>query len=66
VDALAALTFRAPMDTYVQRMAWLAEWEGRLPAGLCHDPVSAPAPDHERRELIAAVKKIVGAVPSGR
>lgn len=66
VDALAALTFRAPMDTYVQRMAWLAEWEGRLPAELCHDPVSAPDFEYERRELVAAVEKIVGAVPSGR
>jgi 4-hydroxy-tetrahydrodipicolinate synthase len=66
VDALAALTFKAPMDTYVQRMAWLASWEGRLPAELCHDPVSAPTPEHERRELIAAVEKVVGAVQSGR
>ncbi|MET0132748.1 MAG: dihydrodipicolinate synthase family protein [Kibdelosporangium sp.] len=66
VDALAALTFKAPMDTYVQRMAWLAAWEGRLPAGLCHDPVSAPASPNERRELIAAVAEIVGAVPAGR
>jgi 4-hydroxy-tetrahydrodipicolinate synthase len=66
VDVLAALTFKAPMDTYVQRMAWLAEWEGRLPARLCHDPVSASTPADERRELIAAVAKIVGAVPAGR
>jgi 4-hydroxy-tetrahydrodipicolinate synthase len=76
VDALAALTFKAPMDTYVQRMAWLAGWEGRLPANLCHDPMSAPSSSRERRELIAAVEKIavekavvrksVGAVASGR
>jgi 4-hydroxy-tetrahydrodipicolinate synthase len=38
-DALGAAVFRAPVDTYVQRMAWLAAWEGRLPRGLCHDPM---------------------------
>jgi 4-hydroxy-tetrahydrodipicolinate synthase len=38
-DALGALVFRSPVDTYVQRMAWLAAWEGRLPRDLCHDPM---------------------------
>jgi 4-hydroxy-tetrahydrodipicolinate synthase len=66
LDALAALVFRSPVDAYVQRMAWLAAWEGRLPAALCHDPVSAPAPDRERRLLLAEVEKILDAVPSSR
>jgi 4-hydroxy-tetrahydrodipicolinate synthase len=69
LDAVAALVFRSPMDTYVRRMAWLADWEGRLPAALCHDPVSPPSPEHERPLLIAEVEKIlarVDAVPSGR
>jgi 4-hydroxy-tetrahydrodipicolinate synthase len=69
LDALAALVFRSPVDAYVQRMAWLAAWEGRLPAALCHDPVSPPAPERERRLLLAEVEKIlarVDAVPSSR
>jgi 4-hydroxy-tetrahydrodipicolinate synthase len=64
VDALAALVFRAPVDRYVQRMAWLAAWEGRLPESLCHDPGSAGT--EEREALVAAVQEIVDVVPSGR
>ncbi len=64
-DALGALVFRPPVDTYVQRMAWLAAWEGRLPAELCHDPVSPPAGEEERLALVAAVEALV-AVPSTR
>lgn len=63
-DALGALVFRAPVDAYVQRMAWLAAWEGRLPASLCHDPLSGPS-EEERRALVAAVEALV-AVPSTR
>jgi 4-hydroxy-tetrahydrodipicolinate synthase len=60
-DELGALVFRAPVDTYVQRMAWLAAWEGRLPAALCHDPLSVPAED-ERQALVAAVSALVPAL----
>lgn len=38
LDRLAALVFRAPMEGYVQRMTWVAEWEGLLPGGVCTDP----------------------------
>lgn len=59
-DALATLVFRSPVDTYVQRMAWLAAWEGRLPRGLCHDPVGTTE-DEDR--FLAQAERILGAVP---
>lgn len=55
VDALAAQAFRAPVDRYVQRMAWLAEWEGRLPGELCHDPIADPAQLPEKAAFLATV-----------
>jgi 4-hydroxy-tetrahydrodipicolinate synthase len=56
LDALAALAFREPVDGYVQRMAWLAAWEGRLPRNLCHDPVSTRPAEDEERFLRAAAE----------
>ncbi len=55
-DALGALVFRAPVDTYVQRMAWLAAWEGRLPRSLCHDPMGTT---EDEGRFLAAAKEIV-------
>jgi 4-hydroxy-tetrahydrodipicolinate synthase len=55
-DALGALVFRSPVDTYVQRMAWLAAWEGRLPRDLCHDPMGTTE-DEDR--FLGAVLDIV-------
>jgi 4-hydroxy-tetrahydrodipicolinate synthase len=60
-DALGALVFRSPVDTYVQRMAWLAGWEGRLPRELCHDPVGTTE-DEDR--FLAEAERILGAVPA--
>jgi 4-hydroxy-tetrahydrodipicolinate synthase len=51
VDALGAVAFAPPVDTYVQRMAWLAGWEGRLPKELCHDPLSTTTPAQQQRFL---------------
>ncbi len=51
VDALGAVAFAPPVDTYVQRMAWLAAWEQRLPKDLCHDPLSTTTPAQEQRFL---------------
>jgi 4-hydroxy-tetrahydrodipicolinate synthase len=60
-DALGALVFRSPVDTYVQRMAWLAAWEGRLPRDLCHDPVGTT---EDEGRFLAAAERILGAVPA--
>ena len=62
VDALAAQVFRAPVDRYVQRMAWLAAGEGRLPADLCHDPLADPAMLSEKEAFLRAVNHLVPAV----
>lgn len=59
VDALAAQVFQAPVDRYVQRMAWLAAWEGRLPAELCHDPVADPAMLPEKDAFLARVADLL-------
>ena len=65
LDALAALVFRSPVDSYVQRMAWLAAWEGRLPRNLCHDPVSVPSTEDEA-EFLGAVARILDTVVARR
>jgi 4-hydroxy-tetrahydrodipicolinate synthase len=58
LDRLAALVFRAPMEGYVQRMAWIAGWEGILDPAWCHDPFGpAPAPG-ARDELLRAVERL--------
>lgn len=54
LDRLAAVTFRAPMDGYVQRMLWVAEREGILPARSAFDPYGVPLPAGERAEVHAA------------
>lgn len=54
LDALAAATFTSPVDGYVQRMLWIAEREGIVPAGSAHDPDSGPLPDGERDRVLAA------------
>lgn len=52
LDALARLTFREPMEGYVQRMAWVAAWQGILPVEVAIDPFGPPLPEAERRRLV--------------
>ncbi|MET8796887.1 dihydrodipicolinate synthase family protein [Nocardia sp. NPDC004568] len=52
LDALAAATFREPMDGYVQRMAWIAGAEGSLPGELLTDPYAPALPDDERERVL--------------
>lgn len=52
LDALARLTFREPMEGYVQRMAWVAAWQGILPAKVAVDPFGPPLPDAEQQCLV--------------
>jgi 4-hydroxy-tetrahydrodipicolinate synthase len=58
LDALAQLTFREPMEGYVQRMAWTAQWEGIMPASAAHDPYGPPLPASEREELWKALDSL--------
>lgn len=55
-DALGARVFRSPVDTYVQRMAWLAAWEGRLPRSVCHDPMGTT---EDESRFLASVSDIL-------
>ncbi|MET8990176.1 dihydrodipicolinate synthase family protein [Nonomuraea wenchangensis] len=55
LDRLAAATFTAPMEGYVQRMAWLAAAEGLVPEEHAHDPYGPALPDGERAKVLAAV-----------
>lgn len=66
LDALGAVAFAPPVDTYVQRMAWLAGWEGRLPKALCHDPASTTTPAQEQRFLAAVAALLTQSVPAVR
>ncbi|TWD73213.1 4-hydroxy-tetrahydrodipicolinate synthase [Kribbella amoyensis] len=58
LDQLAALVFRAPMEGYVQRMAWIAAWEGILDPEFCHDPYGPPSDPAERDELLRAMDRL--------
>lgn len=65
-DALARLTFRAPMEAYVQRMAWVAAWQGILPDEVAVDPfgpyaqspAALPPAASERSRLLAALTRL--------
>ncbi|MEV0389092.1 dihydrodipicolinate synthase family protein [Nonomuraea sp. NPDC050643] len=54
LDRLAAATFTAPMEGYVQRMLWLAAEEGLIPESHACDPYGPALPDGERATVIAA------------
>lgn len=58
LDLFAQLVFRDPMDGYVQRMAWTAEWQGLLPAHLCHDPFAPPMIAAERDPFMASLNRL--------
>jgi 4-hydroxy-tetrahydrodipicolinate synthase len=58
LDTLAGLTFREPMEGYVQRMAWAAEWQGILPGELANDPFGPACDPSEREALRAALSEL--------
>lgn len=55
LDRFAAVTFRAPIEGYVQRMLWAAAAEGLIPDGAAHDPYGPPLPAGERAAVIAGL-----------
>ncbi len=58
LDALAQLTFREPMEGYVQRMAWVAAWQGILPRDVAFDPFGPALPGGERDRLVSALDQL--------
>ncbi len=59
LDELARVTFREPFDGYVQRMAWIAADEGRIPWEYAVDPARpAGLLDTERDEVIATARSL--------
>ncbi|RJL32242.1 dihydrodipicolinate synthase family protein [Bailinhaonella thermotolerans] len=55
LDALAAVTFTAPMEGYVRRMLWLAAAEGLIPETHAHDPFGPPLGEREHAALAAVL-----------
>ena len=56
LDRFAAATFYAPIEGYVQRMLWAAEWEGLVPAAAAHDPYGPALPQGERDLVIRCLE----------
>jgi 4-hydroxy-tetrahydrodipicolinate synthase len=51
LDRFAAVTFCDPMDAYIQRMLWAAEWQGVLPREATYDPWSPALPTGAKEDL---------------
>jgi 4-hydroxy-tetrahydrodipicolinate synthase len=58
LDRFAAATFYAPIEGYVQRMLWAAEWEGLVPAEAAHDPYGPDLPPSERDLVIRYLEEL--------
>jgi 4-hydroxy-tetrahydrodipicolinate synthase len=58
LDRFAAATFYAPIEGYVQRMLWAAEWEGLLPSEAAHDPHGPGLPASERDVVIRCLEEL--------
>lgn len=61
LDRLAAATFREPLEGYVQRMAWVAEWQGILPPEYAVDPHGPALPPEEKADLLLRCGLAAGA-----
>ncbi|MFC6160777.1 dihydrodipicolinate synthase family protein [Kribbella jiaozuonensis] len=58
LDRFAAATFYAPIEGYVQRMLWAAEWEGLVPAEAAHDPYGPDLPPGERDLVVRCLEEL--------
>jgi 4-hydroxy-tetrahydrodipicolinate synthase len=63
LDRFAAVTFRAPIEGYVQRMLWAAAWEGLIPEELAHDPWGPPLPASERTAIERTLAELTAPAP---
>ncbi|MBO0746274.1 MAG: dihydrodipicolinate synthase family protein, partial [Candidatus Dormibacteraeota bacterium] len=66
LDRLAAVTFKAPIEGYIQRMLWAAAWEGLIPEESAHDPYGPPLPGHERAAVERVLESLAPALPRSR
>lgn len=58
VDRLARAVFRAPMEGYVQRMLWLAAYEGMIADEAANDPFGPPLGGDERDSILTAYQGV--------
>ncbi|MGA5556027.1 dihydrodipicolinate synthase family protein [Streptomyces lavendulocolor] len=58
LDRFAEVTFRAPIEGYVQRMLWAAVWEGLVPEEAAHDPYGPALPEGERRAVVDCLEAL--------
>jgi 4-hydroxy-tetrahydrodipicolinate synthase len=58
LDRFAAATFYAPIEGYVQRMLWAAEWEGLVAPAAAHDPYGPELPPGERELVIRCLEQL--------
>lgn len=58
LDRFAAATFYAPIEGYVQRMLWAAEWEGLVSPAAAHDPHGPELPPGERDQVIRCLEEL--------
>ena len=58
LDRFAAVTFRAPMDGYVQRMQWGAVAEGLIPRRAGHDALGCGLEEGERVAVEGAFEEV--------
>lgn len=65
LDRLAAVTFKAPIEGYIQRMLWVAAWEGLIPEESAHDPYGPPLPEHERVAVERVLQLLAPALSTG-
>jgi 4-hydroxy-tetrahydrodipicolinate synthase len=60
IDALAAATFHAPIEGYVQRLLWVAAWEGLIPPEHANDPFGPPPVAAEHDRLRRVLERVIG------
>jgi len=58
LDRFAAATFYAPIEGYVQRMLWAAEWEGLVSAAAAYDPYGPVLQAGERDLVIRCLEEL--------
>ncbi|TQK51896.1 4-hydroxy-tetrahydrodipicolinate synthase [Streptomyces sp. SLBN-118] len=58
LDRFAEVTFREPIEGYVQRMLWAAVWEGLIPQDAAHDPYGPQLPVREREAVVACLEEL--------